>query len=88
MTGGASAAVKSITLSENSTFPITFDKTGVTGRCGYYDATNKKWTKDGTLNDKTCQFSHLTNFVIFIDNTEKCFDTINGCIKCLNKTTC
>lgn len=88
MTAGSTASAKTITLSSNGTFPITFDKTDVTGRCGYYDTTSKKWIKDGTLTDTTCKFSHLTNFAIFIDNTEKCFDTIKGCVKCKNKTVC
>lgn len=42
MTSGSSAGAKTITLS-NGSFPLTFDTAGSSGKCGYYDTTNKKW---------------------------------------------
>ena len=69
MTSGSSAGAKTITLAENSTFPITFNAAGTSGKCGYYNTTTKKWTADGTLSTKTCTFSHLTDFAIFSEST-------------------
>jgi len=65
-----SAEEKTVKLTSNTTtFPITFDKTATGAKCGYYDTATKKWVTEGTLTDKTCAFTHLTNFAIFTEGS-------------------